>query len=139
DDVDLHRFTWNNHAIVGQRLDLDAVRQHDRLLELAFFLPQAEIDLELAGVVDRHRAQLTPQHADGEQPVLQRLHRRLVVDGVEDLLRGSGGDVNRDETFVEVFRYASARELGQALQAAVDTIEQRRFVLLHLRGQRRLD
>ena len=83
----LDRLSGNDDAIVGQHLDADAVGQQDGLLEFALFLPQPEVDVISRRIVERHRAKLTAQDADGVQARRERRHDRFASLTLESLLR----------------------------------------------------
>ena len=64
-DVRRHadRLVAHDDAVVGDDVDSQPVRNHDRLLELVFLLRQAEVDLVLADVGQPHGAEARAQRA----------------------------------------------------------------------------
>jgi hypothetical protein len=92
----LNRLTGHHDTIVRQRFNAKARRQHGCLLELAFFLKQAKLDLATTGIVDAHGAQRGPHGADQVHPLHERLENRIVLPEVE---RTPGGDDRRFDCF----------------------------------------
>src|SRR5204862_6472310 len=52
DDRERRLLSRHDHAIVGQRLDPEAGRRRERVLEFAFLLPQPEIELVAGRIVE---------------------------------------------------------------------------------------
>ena len=129
----------HDDAVVGKRLDLQAGRDNEGLLEFAFFLAETEIELVSRGLVDGHRAELAAESAHGRQSVEERLDRRFIIAGIETPLRRLHGGRHACQSFCEIFWRPRAGEPRETGQTGVDAVEERRLVLLHLPGKRRLD
>ena len=134
---DADRLARRHHAVVGQHLETQAVRQHGGLLELVLLRGQAEVDLPAGAVRERHPAQ---PRAQGAYP-LQAGHHRLPRAGhalrLEPRERLASVPGQRVQAAREPRRRVGARKARQARNGRVHAGEERRFAVGGGAGQRR--
>ena len=115
------------------------MRGEQRVLIVALLDLQTEVDLVAHRVGQAHRRQLTPKRAQCGEARFDRRRRSRVVSPVEQFFRTLRLIDDRREAALERIGRVRARKLRDAVQRDVDVVEDRRLVLLHLAGNRRVD
>ena len=141
-DRQAERLTGHHDAVVGERVDADAVGQENRLLEFTFLLAQPELDFGSALFGDLHRPQLCAQLASRAKAGEKGLRRRVLGargGGVEPFLRVQHGSRHGRQPVGELARRPRPHELRQSRDRKIDAVVQVAIRPRQSAGQRRFD
>ncbi len=134
-----HRLSADDEPIVGHRVERQAVCREERVLVVALLVLQAEVDLVAGRVAQAHRGELASERAQRREARLNRHGRAGVIAAVECHLRLHGLVHDRREARLQRIGRCRAGVLRDSGERQVDVVEDRRLVLLHLAGDRRVD
>jgi hypothetical protein len=109
-----------------------------RVLVVAFFDLQAEIDFVSRRVGQLHRRETASQRANRGEARLDRRRRRRIVAAVEHLLRAFGLRHDRSQPGLQRLGRIRARKLRDAGERDVDVVEEAGLVFVLLTGDRRV-